>query len=105
MSALEVRELVRSEIRHSEIKVERNRASAWVAAIAAMALILGFIQWHVTGLRNDTRTEFGSIRAEIQNVRTDMRAEISALRGEVSSLGERMARVEALLVDRLPAAP
>lgn len=108
VTVAEVRKLV-----HSEIKAEqRSTASTWIAAIAALALILGFIQWHVTGLRDDMWTGLETVRAEVQSVRNDMRdeigsirAEVSMLRGEISSLGERMARVEVLLVDRLPTAP
>ena len=54
------------------------------------------------------REEIGSVRAEIGSVRAEIgsvREEVGTLRGEVAALRERIARVETLLLDRLPAAP
>ena len=54
------------------------------------------------------REEIGSVREEIGSVRAEIgsvREEVGTLRGEVAALRERIARVETLLLDRLPTTP
>ena len=129
----EIVDLVRAEIDASRTKagethpqpqeaIGRPKFAAsgqiWTAVgttIATVALIVGIFQWQLTDFREEMRADSRSIRAEIGNVwaefgnvRTEigsLREEVFAIRGEVAALGERVARVETLLADRLPTAP
>lgn len=62
----------------------------WQSTLALAALMIGLFGWLVTDIR-ELRTE---MRADISEVRAD----IGDLRSDVTALRERMARVEALIL-------
>ena len=55
----------------------------WQSTLALAALMIGLFGWLVT---------------DIRDLRSEVRSDISALRGDVAALRERMARVEALIL-------
>lgn len=55
----------------------------WQSTLALAALMIGLFGWLVT---------------DIRGLRSEVRADMSALRGDVTALRERMARMEALIL-------
>ena len=78
--------------------------------LLVLGLAVSGVLWTEIGfVREDLRTEIGSVRSEIGSVRTELRAEIrenraaiSANRAAIAELAEGIARIEAILEERLP---
>lgn len=65
---------------------------------------IGSVREEIRSVREEIRSvreEVGSVREEVGSVRE----EVGTLRGEIATLRERIARVETLLLDRLPTSP
>ena len=97
-----------------------------IIALAALATLqLGLFYWLDNTIRSEisgVNGEISSVRGEISDLRSDMRedfrlleakfeakfdevwAELAELRSEIGALSERMARIEVVMQDRLPAA-
>lgn len=66
----------------------------WQSTLALAALMIGLFGWLATDIR-DLRAE---VRTDISELRAEVRADINDLRGDLTALRERMARVEALIL-------
>ena len=68
--------------------------------LLALGLVVSGVLWAEVGsVRTELRTE---LRAEIGSVRTELRAEIRENRAAIAELAAGIARIEAILVERLP---
>ena len=71
--------------------------------LLALGLALSGVLWAEIGsVREELGAEIGFVRAEIGSVRTELRAEIRENRAAIAELAAGIARIEAILEERLP---
>ncbi len=61
-----------------------------------------FLYNEIGSVRDELRAEIGTVRAEIGTVRDELRVEIGTVRAQVSDNRASLARIEAILNERLP---
>ena len=77
-----------------------------IGGLVVLGLAVSAFLWAEIGsVREDLRTEIGSVRSEITSVRTELREEIRANRDAIAELANGQARIEAILEERLPRGP
>ena len=74
-----------------------------IGGLVAVGLAVSGVIWAEIGsVREELRAEISSVRGEIGSVRTELREEIQANRDAITELAEGLARIEAILEERLP---
>ena len=96
--------------RQEQSTFDRQTLKWLFGGIVALGILLaGALYTEIKLLRTDIgnelaaiRTEIGSVRMEIGSVRMELGNEIMANREVTAELAERLARIEGILLDRLP---
>ena len=87
---------------------DRSTQMWLIGGLVVLGLAVSAFLWAEIGsVREDLRAEISSVRGEIGSVREEIRenrAAISANRDAIAELAKGMARIEAILEERLPRA-
>lgn len=76
-----------------------------IGILVVIGLAVSGVLWAEIGsVREELRTEIGSVRSEIGSVREELSEKISANRDAIAELAKGQARIEAILEERLPRA-
>ncbi len=90
----------------AELTAIRNDV-LWLKRIGSVLIALGaaatgFLYAEVGSVREELRTEIGSVREELRTEIGSVRTEIGSLRDQVQANTAVLARIEAILNERLP---
>ena len=104
-------DFLREEFARKAVQGFDRPTQMWlIGGLVAVGLAVSGVIWAEIGsvreeLRaeiSSVRGEIGSVRGEIGSVRTELREEIQANRDAIAELAEGLARIEAILEERLP---